>query len=292
MRNYVKGLPLVRDLREIRQTLRDSFNLLSGMAAVQRASLNRDLETFTQTLLRTERYADERRLQRFESQVFSQNGEDGILAEIFRRIGRTDRRFVEIGVEDGLENNTAYLLAQGWSGTWVDADAAALERARGHFREPVMQGRLTVVQSFVTAENVVDTLREARTPREFDLLSLDIDRNTYHIWAALRSFSPRVVVVEYNSSILPTDPWVVEYAPDKQWNGTAVFGASLKSFELLGDSLGYRLVGCDLHGVNAFFVREDLVVDRFLAPFTAENHYEPPRYWLIRRQGHPRGYSD
>jgi hypothetical protein len=73
--------------------------------------------------------------------------------------------------------------------------------------------------------------------------------------------------------------WVVPYDP-KAW-GWNTFGngngASLKALEELGAKKGYNLVGCDLCGVNAFFVRNDLLKDRFAAPYTAENHYEPFR---------------
>jgi hypothetical protein len=124
------------------------------------------------------------------------------------------------------------------------------------------------------------------------LLSLDVDRNTYFLWAKLGRFRPRAVVIEYNSSIPPDVDWKVDYHPELSWNETVYFGASLKAFELLGRELGYRLVGCELHGMNAFFVREDLCSSEFAEPFTAENHYEPPRYWLIRRDGHARGFSD
>jgi len=54
----------------------------------------------------------------------------------------------------------------------------------------------------------------------------------------------------------------------------------------LGQRLGYSLVGCDLTGINAIFVRSDLVGDNFLQPFTAENHYEPARHGLTYRLGH------
>ena len=48
--------------------------------------------------------------------VYSQGDEDGILDEILRRLGITYGTFLEIGVGDGLQNNTAYLLAKGWNG--------------------------------------------------------------------------------------------------------------------------------------------------------------------------------
>ena len=74
--------------------------------------------------------------------------------------------------------------------------------------------------------------------------------------------------------------------PTERGTYTQEFGASLKAFEVLGSRLGYSLVGCDITGINAFFVRNDLVKDLFAGPFTAENHYEPPRYGLCYRFGH------
>ena len=123
-------------------------------------------------------------------------------------------------------------------------------------------------------------------PEEFDLLSLDIDQNTYYAWEGLTKYRPRAVVVEYNALLPPDIDWKVHYESNRVWNGTSNFGASLKAFELLGRQLGYELVGCDFIGVNAFFVRSDLVGDSFAAPFTSENHYEPPRYALSHRRGH------
>ena len=78
-----------------------------------------------QILLSRQKYQDPRKLNSFEAQAFSQNGEDGILAEIFHRIGMDSKIFVELGVGDGLENNTVFLLFQGWRGFWIEGDAKA-----------------------------------------------------------------------------------------------------------------------------------------------------------------------
>lgn len=243
---------------------------------------------FAESLLSgSPRYADSRKLNHYELTAHSQGGEDGILAEIFRRIGTTDRIFVEFGIGDALQTNTRYLLSLGWSGVWIDADASYVENARHRLADLVDSGRLEVVAAVATTENAISLLRDAEVAETFDLLSLDIDRNTYHLWKALPDYRPRVVAVEYNASIPPVDEWVVEYDPTAIWDGSLRFGAGLKSYELLGREMGYLLVGCNLAGVNAFFVREDLVDDRFLPPFTAEAHHEPPRYWLRWRIGHP-----
>ncbi len=247
---------------------------------------------FIQNLLAQPRYADPKRLHRFEHQVYSQNGEDGALAEIFRRIGMTDKFFVEIGVGDGLENNTVNLLSEGWRGVWVDGDGSALAKVRKTFWQPLGKGSLTLQQALVTAENVAEILTNLKVPTEFDLLSVDIDRNTYFAWRALKHFRPRVVVVEYNSLYPPDVEWTVEYDAKRVYNCTSYMGGNLKAYEKLGAALGYALVGCELRGINAFFVRRDLCGEKFAHPFTAENHYEPPRYYLLHRDGHPRCFTD
>src|SRR5437016_4741195 len=57
-------------------------------------------------------------LNRFGAKYFSQADEDGITLEIVRRLGITVGTFAELGVGNGLENNTLILLANGWRGFW------------------------------------------------------------------------------------------------------------------------------------------------------------------------------
>lgn len=245
-------------------------------------------------LLSEPRYQNPKRLNRHEFQVYSQNGEDGILAEIFRRVGIVHHTFLEIGVGDGLETNTTYLLLQGWKGYWVEANRRHVTFIRRHFSSVIETGVLMVKQAFVTAENVADVIASLGVPVEIDLLSLDVDRNTWYVLRALlHVYQPRVLVVEYNSLFPPPVNWKVEYAPEKVWGRSSYFGASLKAYEILCGEFNYALVGCDLCGVNAFFVRSDLALpEKFLPPFTAENHYEPLRDYLMCRVGPPRQFTD
>ncbi|MEX2262599.1 MAG: hypothetical protein WD696_11645 [Bryobacteraceae bacterium] len=232
---------------------------------------------------------DAKRLERHEATVFSQSGQDGIIAEIFRRIGAESRYFVEFGSADGSENNTVLLLMGGWSGLWMEGAEAHASSAASKFKTQIREGRLNVRHAFVTAENIEDLLRSANVPRSFDLLTIDIDRNDYWVWQAIQSYSPRVVVIEYNAIYPPGISWVVNYEPRSSWDGTSHFGASLTALEALGREKGYSLVGCNLTGSDAFFVRNDLVGSRFAPPFTAENHYQPPRYYMVwYKGGHPR----
>ena len=234
--------------------------------------------------------SDPKRLGHYEHRVYSQNGEDGAIAEIFRRIGTTNKVFVEFGASDGDENNTVLLLtACGWSGVWMDGDGDAIQRAGKHFESDVKVGRLRIKETFITAENIQDLFRELQVPKEFDLLSVDIDRNDYYVWQKIEDYHPRAVVIEYSPLFPPYISWVIPYDPHAVWDGSSHTSASLKALEQLGTQKGYSLVGCSLAGVNAYFVRNDLVGDKFAAPFTAENHYEPARYFLdYEDTNHPR----
>lgn len=239
-----------------------------------------------QALSMSPRHQDSRCLLRSGYRVYSQNEEDGILDEIFRRIGARSRYFVEFGVGDGLENNTLYRLLRGWRGAWIEGDRERAELIAKRTARMRASGALALKHAFITAENIEDLFDELAVPESFDLLSIDIDGNDYWVWRAIEHYAPRVVVIEYNAGFGPSAEWVLRYDPDFTWDGTRNVGASLKSLELLGLEKGYRLVGCNLKGINAFFVRADLVKDQFLAPFTAENHYEPPRYHLWFSTGH------
>ena len=260
--------------------------------AAQEAQRRVQQELYLLQLLQSERYADPRHLAHFEAQVFSQNGEDGIITEIIRRITPTNRFFVEIGAGHGIEGNTAYLLRKGWKGIWVEADPRAVRSIHTHFAAELESGQLRLVQSFVTRENVARLMSDAGVPADFDVLSIDVDRNTSHIWRALPAFRPRVVVIEYNASIPASDEWEVPYDADAVWDESSYFGASLKALERLGADRGYGLVACDRTGLNAFFVRADAALDHFVGPLTAEACYEPPRYFLTREWGHPRRWVE
>jgi hypothetical protein len=205
-----------------------------------------------------------------------------MIAEIFSRIGVVSQRFIEFGVEDGRECNTAYLLIQGWSGAWIDGSAENAARARAAFKDYPLE----IVQAFLTAENIDQIILRLAGDSELDLLCIDIDFNDYWIWKAIKAVKPRLVIIEYNATLPPTLKKTVPYTPTRTWDGSNYFGASLGALEALGREKGYSLVGCSPSGVNAFFVRDDLVVDRFCAPFTAVNHYEPPRYGLAGPCGH------
>ncbi len=219
-------------------------------------------------------------LARFEQNVMSQQGEDGILRELFYRIGPGNKYFIEFGIEEGTVCNTALLASRyGWGGLYIDATPQDIAKVQARYA-----GRtdIAVRNAFITAENIVGIFAEAGVPEEPDLLSIDIDGNDYWVWKALSPYRPRVLVIEYNAAYPPPRRWIMQYDPKHRWDWTTHFGASLSALTDLGNSLGYALLDTDRQGVNAFFLRRDLLPGTGFREVTPEEAYHPPRYGLLR----------
>jgi hypothetical protein len=239
-------------------------------------------------ILADPRFDDPRRLLRAGRKVYSQNDEDGIIEEIFARIGHGSRIFVEFGVGDGLENNTLKLLLEGWSGLWLDGDPGHVAQIRGKFADVIAQGRLQARQAFLDRDNINRVIGQSHAG-EIDLLSIDVDGNDIHLLEALDVVRPRAIAIEYNGKFLPPLNIAQAYDPAFRWTGTDYSGASLVAVAKIAERRGYALVGCNVTGLNAFFVRHDLLGDKFCPPYTAEHHFMPARYFLTPSfvVGHP-----
>jgi hypothetical protein len=228
--------------------------------------------------------AQQKRLEPFGYKVYSQNDEDGILAEIFKRLNIAKGLFCEIGVENGLECNTLFLLHQGWRGCWLERNEKQQVPITATFGALIQSRRLVLGIGAITPGNVNSTVISAlraigRGPQELDFLSIDIDGMDIYLWEAL-SFSPKVICIEYNAKFPP--PLVKKPVLDPQnvWRGGDYMGSSLNALCETAEAKNYRLVATNIVGGNAFFVRSDLAGDLFESDASAGHLYNPPRYWL------------
>jgi hypothetical protein len=215
--------------------------------------------------------------------VYSQVDEDGIIQQLFSRIGDGTRTFVELGCGNGSENNTHYMALKGWRGVWVDGGSQNIRHIAANI--PLDTASLLVHQMFITRDNIADSMRGwvARLGGALDLLSLDIDGNDSVVLKEILTVTkPRVLVLEYNGKFPPPLKLSVVYDPAHAWAGDDYYGSSLQVFvdQLQGQ---YRLVACGLSGANAYFVRNDLA-GAFVEYHTADL-YMPPRHHLIHRRG-------
>ena len=252
-----------------------------------------------------------------EKKIYSQNGEDGILEFIFSKIGTTNKFSVEFGVGNGFECNTVYLLEKkDWKGlmmdygadqeiqwdgvikkAWSNRNMGFIDNLKNYvrfFQKTIKRKQRTlnfkpdIKNEKVSAENIQNLFQKYNVPKNFDLLSIDIDYNDYWVWKEITDFHPRVVVIEYNSSISPNESRVVPYDSNAIWDGTNYFGASLLALKNLGLEKNYSLVGCDSNGINAFFCKKELV-SKFKINDIQEL-YKSPKYGEIVNNphiGHP-----
>jgi hypothetical protein len=217
------------------------------------------------------------------ARYFSQNDEDGILIEILRRIERSGpATFLELGVDEGLENNTLVLLSYGWRGGWLGAQDLRFEPG----------SRLSYEKSWIERENVVELAEAALSRLDCKLsdvlvASIDLDGNDYHLLEELlnNGLRPDVFVVEYNAKFPPGVEYVMPYDKDHAWNNDDCFGASLTSWtKLLGAY--YRLVCCNSTGSNAFYVKYEYDSRFWDVPRDEWDIFMPGTYQPVPRSGH------
>ena len=261
------------------------------LEAFNRRTARAEIERFHDRL----RASDPNNLALSGYSVYSQGDEDGILDEILRRLETSRGTFLEIGVGDGRENNTAYLLAKGWRGTWVDANSKQISQIRRALAPLIATSQLRVFEMLVGPENVSTLKDQFCASHPIDVFSLDIDGVDFHVATALfadPSFRPKVVIVEYNGVFPPPLEFVMPLdAP--AWHAGDYFGASYSAWVRFFALHGFKPVSCSTPGSNIFFVRDELA-RRVLPSLPDESMlYRPARYDLIAgfRGGHPRSYE-
>jgi hypothetical protein len=180
-----------------------------------------------------------------------------VLRRLFEHVGVAHRYFVEFGAWDGMHwSNTANLrLHHGWDGLLMEGSDRA-------------DGRL-VQRERVDAENVETLFERYGVPREFDLLSIDIDGNDYWVWKAIQRYVPRVVIVEYNVFFRRETAKTIAYDASHGWDKERYgryHGASLAALHKLGREKGYSLAYTEPACPNAIFVRDELLPEGLELP--------------------------
>jgi hypothetical protein len=203
------------------------------------------------------------RLEWFGKKYHSQSDEDGILLEIFKRVGTTNKIFIDFGAETGSENNSRNLLENGWQGLWIEGNShyfSALHQNGEPFKS---SGMLTITESYVNPDNINKLILESKISGEIDLLSIDIDSIDYYVFDAITAVNPRVLVLEHNSGFGPSNHYVMPLNLDYRWDPSNPQdnknGASISSFVDLANKKNYQLVGCGLFSPNGYYVRKDLL---------------------------------
>lgn len=155
---------------------------------------------------------------RYARNTYSQNGEDGIIAECLKRIKPGLTVSVEFGAPDRFFCSNTAALPDDWAKHYYSIDASDGVEAKT-----------------VTPDNVNEL-------PVCSVLSIDIDGNDYNVWEAY-SGKPDIVIIEVNSSFAP---YVYHWSLDR--------GSSYSTMNKLAEGKGYFLL---CHTGNCIFIRND-----------------------------------
>lgn len=193
------------------------------------------------------------RLIDFKNNIYSENGEDGVLEKIFSLLSpvlNENKWCVEFGAWDGkYASNTFRLINSGWAGVYIEGDQARYKDLLATSSENT---KIIPICAFVghsrdDENNLDNILARTEIPNDFELLSIDIDSFDLDVWNTF-SGSPKVVIIEINSTVMPG---VLQWHDGKKFIGNS-FTATLNC----AIEKGYKLV---CHTGNMIFVRNDLI---------------------------------
>ena len=203
--------------------------------------------------------------------TYASHGEDGILEEIFlNRLNIQKGIACEFGAWDGMTFSNTYNLVKnyGWRCHMIESDPEKAKELRQTASKPgvdiipyeyiidyksrfIVDDKtnpfVPVAKQTITLESFFDRIK---MPRDFDLLSIDVDGPDYPIWQSLENYHPKIVIIEANNNDL--DIIYKEGADHKvHMEGSTSFNPMKK----LGESKGYTLLAFTY---NMIFARNDI----------------------------------
>lgn len=183
----------------------------------------------------------------------SQSDEAEILDRLINRFD-VPKVFVEFGFS-GFEFNCIKLINE-WEGLLVDGTSYNVKIAKLLFPKKIQAKCM-----WITLESL-EFIQNYAESRDLGILSIDVDGNDYWFLEQLIVANPAIIVAEYNSSFglqsitVPYDPSFDRTKKHPSWT---YYGASLSAIHHLCNQHGYSLIEISNSGVNAFFVRTDLL---------------------------------
>jgi hypothetical protein len=189
--------------------------------------------------------------EQYNYNIYSQNGEDGVIEELLNRLNITNGWVCEFGAWDGKHLSNTFNLVKNkqFKAIFIEGDNDKYNDLLKTVNEfPTIVPIKAYVDYNDTQHSLDNLLKNTDIPNDFDILSIDIDSFDYQIWKSVKAYKPKIVIIEINSSVKVND---------SQWIHTQnrYQGTGFKPTYDLGIEKGYKFV---LHTGNMFFVREDL----------------------------------
>jgi hypothetical protein len=202
----------------------------------------------------------------------SQSNESEIIDRLVNKFN-PPKLFVEFGFS-GWEFN-CIKLTDNWVGLLLDGNPYNVKIANILFHK-----RVTSRQLWITLDTIEFVFDYLKSNKDVGILSVDVDGNDYWFLEKLIVTKPAIIVAEFNVAFglhpisVPYDSDFDRTVKHESW---LYYGASLSAINHLCNLHGYSLVEVSQNGVNAFFVRDDLLSSDDLK-LTVEEGYKVKCY--------------
>ena len=186
--------------------------------------------------------------QEYRKNFFSQNGEDGVIQEILKRLKLNSKVkwCCEFGAWDGIHGSNTFNLIKnfGYNAIYIEGD-------KNKYQDLIITSKkfkkIKIFNKYVShksnSPNKLDKiLKKTKINKFFDVLSIDIDSFDLAVWKSIKKYRPKIVIIEINSGIKPGI---------KQTHGNGKIGNSFTSTIEFAKRNKYQLV---CHTGNCIFI--------------------------------------
>lgn len=207
---------------------------------------------------------DKNSLITYRKNIFSENGEDGIIEKIFSEIKPKSNLCCEFGAWDGIwaSNCRNLIKNHNWKAIMIEGNLVRYEELIKTYRN---NKRIRCLNSYIdNKENSLNNILTYEEKNNLDFLSIDIDGLDFEIFESL-DFYPQVICIEVNTGHSPE----VDTKIPKEIAQNNV-GQPLSYFGDIAKLKGYKLV---CFTGNAFFIKKDLLASTNIKAISTKDAY-------------------